>query len=415
MTVSKNDRAIIRDLATRYMALCESDRNKQLKEEWRRLNNMQPCRPMIYANDGLISQEIKPHLPERQVQDDDLAGAEIRLQWALSWGASVGDDRVFDPWFGLHAQMSGNAQGLWGIGAKTVRDESSRGWRSLPVLKTMDDLKQLRKTEHRVIDPFPPRVRKIEDVIGDILPVNVSRAPVYSQPWGGMDLSQQAGGLFGLEELLFALYTDPDMVHEFMAFTRDGVLESFRQAEAAGDWSTTNSWYYKTPTYCDDLPDPAPNSYGAKMKDLARFSHCQEFEGVSPDMFEEFCFNYQLPIMELFGRMTYGCCETLDTKLDVLKRMTNLTKILSGPRSDPACYPEPFGEKCVISWRPVSAIIAAERFDEAAQRRQLREGVAKLKGCNFEIHMHEPMTVHGDLDRVKRWVQIAREESKCLQ
>lgn len=44
---SKEDRLILRDLAARYMELCESKRNKRSIEEWRRLNNMQPCRPMI--------------------------------------------------------------------------------------------------------------------------------------------------------------------------------------------------------------------------------------------------------------------------------------------------------------------------------------------------------------------------------
>ena len=276
----------------------------------------------------------------------------------------------------------------------------------------MDDLKQLEATEHRAIDPNPPKVRRLREIFGDILPVNVARFPVYGMPWGGSDLSQAAGQLFGLKELLMALCTDPRMVHEFMAFARDTVLASFKQAEEAGDWSTTDSWYYKTPMYCDDLPDPAPNSYGARMKDLARFSHCQEFEAVSPEMFDEFCFRYQLPIVTLFGRMTYGCCETLDTKIDVLKRIPNLTKIVSGPRSDPARYPEPFGKQCVISWRPVTAIIASERFDEDAQRRQVREGFAKLKGCNMEVFMHEPMTVRGEIERVHRWVEIAREEAE---
>lgn len=65
----------------------------------------------------------------------------------------------------------------------------------------------------------------------------------------------------------------------------------------------------------------------------------------------------------------------------------------------------------MISWRPVSSIIASEQFDEAVQRRQIREGLSKLKGCNIEVHLHEPMTVRGDLERVKRWVQIVREEA----
>jgi len=68
----------------------------------------------------------------------------------------------------------------------------------------------------------------------------------------------------------------------------------------------------------------------------------------------------------------------------------------------------------VISWRPIGSIITAEHFDEELQRKQLREGIEKLKGCNIEIHMHEPMTVHGDFDRIHSWVRIAREEANSF-
>jgi len=410
MTSHNSDRAILRELAEQYMTLCQSDRNRERIADWRRLNNMAPCRPMIHANCGLISGEIAPHLPERRVADDELASAERRLQWALHWAATLGDDRVFFPWFPVPAKMFRHPEGAWGVATDKVRDEASRGWRCLPVLKTVEDLARLKATEHRVLDPNPPIARKLKDIFGDILPVHVKRSTVYGV-WSGTDLSEAAGALFGLEELLMALVTDPDMVHQFMAFTRDAVLANLDQGEAAGDWSTADSWYYLTPAYCDELPDPAANSHGAKLKDLAYFSHAQEFDAVSPEMFEQFLLNYQLPILGRFGRIAYGCCETLDTKLDVLGKIPNMTKVLSGPLSDPARYPEKFGDRCVISWRPVGSIIAAEHFNEEAQRKQLREGLAKLAGCNIEVHMHEPMSVQGDLERVRTWVRIAKEEA----
>ncbi len=59
----------------------------------------------------------------------------------------------------------------------------------------------------------------------------------------------------------------------------------------------------------------------------------------------------------------------------------------------------------------MASIVAAERFDEQAQRRQLREGFAKLRGCQVEVHMHEPMSVQGDLSRISTWIRLAREEA----
>ncbi len=414
MTVSSNDREVLRDLAKRYMELCGSDRNKGLIEEWRLLNNMQPCRPMIHVNDGLLGDEIEARMPARRVEENLLRGAERRFTGALEWGAWVGDDRVFEPWLTVEAPRFVYPEGNWGVAKNRVHDESSRGWRNMPVLTTIDDLRKLKATEHKVLDPDPPRAQLLREVIGDIIPIHVSRKSIYGV-WGGTDLCQPAGELFGLEELLMDLYTEPEMIHEFMTFARDAVLANLKQGEAAADWSAVDSWYYRTPAYCDELPDPEAGKYTTTLKDVAWAFHAQEFDGVSPEMFEEFLLNYQLPIMEKFGRVVYGCCETLDTKLDVLKKVPNMTKVLSGPRSDPAFYPEAYGDKCVISWRPVTTIIASEQFNEEAQRKQLREGLAKLRGCNIEVFLHEPMTVHGDLERVRTWVKIAREEAEGCQ
>lgn len=63
-------------------------------------------------------------------------------------------------------------------------------------------------------------------------------------------------------------------------------------------------------------------------------------------------------------------------------------------------------------WRPIASIVSSEHFDEDLQRKQLGEGFEKLRGCNVEVHMHEPMTVQGDVTRIARWAEIAREEAE---
>jgi len=406
---TQKDKAVLRELATQYRELCDSERNQAAVARWRELNNLKSERPLVYCNTGLLGGEIHPHLPPCEAEDEELRRLEGWFRHQL-WHASLGDDRIFNPWVEVRAQMFMHPEGVWGITPDRVFDEQSRGWRHMPVLKKLEDLERLKATEHRVIDPDPPLAGKLRDIFGDILPVHGKRSTIYPV-WGGTDLSEAPGTLFGIEELLYLLLDAPEMIHRFMAFTRDAVLANLKQGEAAGDWSTLDSWYYLTPPHCDELPAPAPNSYGARLKDLAYFSHAQEFEGVGPGQFEEFLFRYQLPIMELFGKITYGCCDTLDNKVDLIRKIPNLAKVVSGPLSDPARYPEPFGGDCVISWRPIASIVSSEHFDEDQQRQQLREGFDKLKGCNVEVHMHEPMTVQGDVTRIARWAEIAREEA----
>jgi hypothetical protein len=406
---SDRDRSILRALATQYRELCDSDANQNKIAMWRGLNSMKKSRPMVYCNCGLLGGEIGAHLPEPRVEAEEFRSVERWLHRML-WEQTIGDDRVFYPWYTVRAEMFAQPEGTWGVPLDRVHDPTSRGWRNIPVLKRMEDLTRLKATEHRVIDPNPPMAAKLRDIFGDILPIHVSRSTIYPI-WGGTDLSEAPGALFGMEELMCALYTDPDMVHKFMAFTRDAVLANLEQGEAAGDWSTADHQNYGVPSYCRELPDPEPNTHGAQLKALCFFTHAQEFEAVSPQQFEAFLFSYQVPIMELFGKVNYGCCETLDTKRDLIRKIPNLGKILSGPRSDPALYPEGFGADCVISWRPIANIIALWSFDEEAQRGQLREGLEKTKGCQVEVHMHEPMTVQGDVSRISRWAEIARQEA----
>ena len=52
------------------------------------------------------------------------------------------------------------------------------------------------------------------------------------------------------------------------------------------------------------------------------FCESQETVGVSPKMFEEFVFAYQLPILDRFGLNIYGCCEPLDRRFDIVKRIS---------------------------------------------------------------------------------------------
>ena len=153
--ISQHDRTVLRDLATEYRELCDSERNQQTIARWRNLNNLKSDRPLVYCNTGLLGGEIRPHLPESRAEDRELGRVE---GWLLSqlWHAGLGDDRVFYPWFQVRAEMFCHQDGVWGIALDRVRDEHSRGWRNMPVLKKMEDLDRLNPTEHRVIDPDPP-------------------------------------------------------------------------------------------------------------------------------------------------------------------------------------------------------------------------------------------------------------------
>ena len=125
--------------------------------------------------------------------------------------------------------------------------------------------------------------------------------------------------------------------------------------------------------------------------------------------------NYQLPIMELFGLVNYGCCETLDNKIDMLRKIPNLRRILVGPRADLKRSAEQIGRDYCISWRPNPAAMVSQGFDADNVRKLIRQALQDGKGCNVEIVLKELLTVEGDLSRLFKWAEIVREEAEAFQ
>jgi len=280
----------------------------------------------------------------------------------------------------------------------------------MPVVKEMKELKKLEATPHRVFVKDGVQTRQLRDIFGDLLPVHEDRGTFYPL-WGGTDLSEAAGALFGLTELLYMLYDNPEMVHTLMAFMRDAVIANLKQGEAAGDWSHAEHKNYFMPPFVDDLPDPAPNSYGAKLKDLWFFTHAQEFEGVSAKLLEEFLLNYQMPIMELFGLAAYGCCETLDKKIEILRKIPNLRRIGIGPTANVELSADQIGRDYILSWRPNPSMVGPG-YDLDTCREIVRRGFRASKGCNIELMLKEMMTIENDSQRLVDFARMAMQEAE---
>lgn len=413
MKTRAKDRQILRDLAKQYMEVCE--RQQKSRQLWHDFNSLKKVRPPVYCMVFFathMEDEIDVAIPPCETEEHHHE-LEYWLRSRL-WASGIPDDSMYDPWYTVEAPRRMPSCGNWGIEREITADKDGKGWRCMSVVKDVEDLKKLVATPHEVLEKDCEKTRELRDIIGDILPVHESRSTIYPI-WGGTDLSESAGALLGLQELLFALYEKPQLVHGLMGFMRDAVIANLKQGEKAGDWSLADQQNYSSPAFIDCLPEAAPNSYGAKLKDLWFFTHAQEFEGVGPDQHEEFLLNYQLPIMELFGQVNYGCCETLHHKIDLLRKIPNLRRILAGPRADLKRSAEQIGRDYCISWRPNPASMVSQGFDPDNVRKQIRQALRDSKGCNVEIVLKELLTVEGDLSRLFKWAQIARQEAELFE
>ena len=143
--------------------------------------------------------------------------------------------------------------------------------------------------------------------------------------------------------------------------------------------------------------------------DLWALCESQETVSVSPEMFEEYVLQYQLPVIGRFGRSYYGCCEPVHTRWHVLKKIPNLKRVSVSPWCDEGFMADALGRNYVYSRKPNPSLISTERFDEGEIRNDLRKTLTVAANCNVELIMKDVHTLAGEPWRMARWVEIARE------
>ena len=97
--------ATIRDLAKQYIDVCESERNHRSRAVWRDHNSLVKTRPLVICSwyfASAIQDEIDPAIPEPVAAESPYRELERWLRRQL-WGATIPDDRVYDPWYTMPA------------------------------------------------------------------------------------------------------------------------------------------------------------------------------------------------------------------------------------------------------------------------------------------------------------------------
>jgi len=408
MAGNAKDVGVIRELARRYVELTCKDVQAERRASWTRLNSLERTRPTVLATFGMHNVWCREVFGDAVMECEDpfYRGHERWLRMQI-FQDGIGDDYILEPWITQQATMDGQWGRLWGVEEAHVDSPDEGGaWKFDPPIQEWCDMEKLAPAVHRVDEEATAaNVARLQDAVGDILPVNVERGPAMRGFSG--DISTGLAGLRGLEQLMIDMYDSPERLHALLAFMRDGILAAQDAAEAAGDFSLTTQ-ANQAMTYCRELEPPRASSGPRMRKDL--WCHCaaQEFALISPAMHDEFLLRYQLPILRKYGLVSYGCCEDLTKKIDMLRQIPNLRIIAVTPRADVARCAEQIGTDYVLSWRPSPADMVSYSFDEGRIRRIIREGMQAARGCHVTIHLKDVETVQGELDRLARWVGIVR-------
>ena len=157
---------------------------------------------------------------------------------------------------------------------------------------------------------------------------------------------------------------------------------------------------------CSDLLRSGSNGHATKLCDVWADVASQEFQLVSPEMMEEFLLNYQIPCLQQFGAVQYGCCEDLTRKISIVLKIPNLKLLVCSYWTDLDKLIAACGRKITIMWRQLSAHVMLPDSLDAVEE-HLKIGMKKLKGSFYQIILREVETLANHPNRLREWAHLA--------
>lgn len=413
VSVSPADRDVLRALAERVARNAARPSESAKRESWYAHNDLKSKMPLVLVDPENGWNEIVTL--ESIVCSGELARRwEMILRKELFWGDSLKDDRPLEPLFEVGYTYTDSE---WGVQEDYHGGGSGESYTWEGKIQGPEDVGRIRTPSITIdTDTTSETLALAQDVFGGIL-----RVGLRGIWWWSLGMTWDLARLVGLEKMLYLMYDDPGMVHRIMGILRDGYLAKLDYLEQNSLLYLNNAHSYVGSGgigYTRELPRrqssgssiSAENRGGVKTGDMWCLTESQETVGVSPEQFEEFVFQYQLPLQERFGLNCYGCCEPLQSRWHILKRIPRLRRVSISPWADQEMMAGMLEDRYVYSRKPAPSLLAVPRADADAIRADIRATLDVTRGCVVELIMKDNHTLGRNPDNLVQWVRIVREE-----
>jgi hypothetical protein len=410
------DRDIIRRLAEQVAEIAALPVQQQTINEWKRSNSLRPGKPMVlvYMSESPMS-ELDP-LGETNLQTTDSfcrqIEGELRLR-LFQWQHARGD-MVMEPVYYCPFVSHDSGYGLTTQEDTVVTDADNAivGHRYHPQIHDEKDVEKIQTPT--IMCDWEQTERNYQgarDLLGGILAVEKRGMPGYE-----LCPVDELFVWLGIEEGMACLVERPELFHMAMERLTAAHLHRLEQLKAMNLFTASFGGGRKTISgglaYTDELPQKGGDATHPRLTDLWGGGAAQIFTAVSPEMHEEFALAYEKRVINQFGLSAYGCCEALHHKIHILKRnLPNLRKVSVTPWADVDAAVANIGDTLVFTHKPNPAVVAADRWDIEAVRKDFREFLDKTRGCIVEITLKDVSTMRHEPHRVFQWAQMAAEET----
>ncbi len=406
--ITPAEREYLRSLASKQLEYANRPVMEERRELWYRHNALQGERPLVVMEelsffDDIVGELKCTHALAREI--------EYQLLENIAVVELIDDDKVIPDYYKLEIWFQFDR---FGIKQRKVFAENSIGFHCEPELIDLrTDLQKLRPTDF-VFDmsAFLEKRDAIQEIIGDILPVQIVNA---ANAWE-FCLTKQVVELMGTENMFMAMLDTPDEFHQLIDFIGEDNIRLLRWEEENGLLFLNNgNDYMGSGSFCFNRELPQKD-YTGKVRSIDTWGHInsQESVGISPDMYREFILPALLRVAKEFGLIYYGCCEPVsDFWQDGVETIPNLRKVSISAWCNEELMAEALkGRPVIYSRKPSPNFLGIQReFDEDGFRACIRKTAQLTRDLHSEYIFRDVYQLHGNIAKIKRAVEIVREET----
>ena len=408
MAISKKDRDILRRLAEGQAAIAALPIHKEKAQLWRRLNDLESVRPLVWINEIPWNEMNVDGELTLQTSDPWTREVEMELRRRLYQWRHLPADMIVDDYLACPLVIRSTGFCIPDDADIVKSDETnavvSRHFH--PQITKPEDIEKIKMPQvtldHNVTEE---NYQKMCDTFGDILPVRkVGKKGTWFAPW------DQLVKWWGVESALLDLVESPEMVTAAISRLVEAYLFELDQWAAMGlltrndDNTRIGSGGFG---HTSDLPSKNYDSSHVHPIDMWGCATAQIFSSVSPKMHWEFALKHEMRWLERWGLTYYGCCEPLDIKLDILRRIPNLRKVSISPWVNTDRAVNAVRSDYVCSRKQSPAVFATETWNPEQARFELQDFLEKARGCRVEIIMKDISTVRYQPRRLWEWEKIS--------
>lgn len=409
------DKQVLRELAMKVAEAAGLPAQQEKLKAWKALNSLKPVRP-AFMIDQLPWGELNVNDELTLVCADSLCRSfEWQLRERIYRHTHMPDDRVVNTDFRVHKAVSSTGYGV-SLSEDLIYGSAGSAANSHKYKNVIDTEEDIENIKYPVVSEDKEASARIfdaaQDILGDILNVRSGGVDNYGHVWDVIST------LHGVETSIMNILDRPEFIHKLVSRFFDIFHKTLDQYENLGLIDAGQPLIHCTGAYIDELPgfngeteqELAKSRYSAK--NVWTYGAAQLFSMVSPEHHDEFEIEYHKKWYSRFGLGYYGCCEPLDRKVDIIKKLPNVRKISMSTWVNKELGSEAMGGAYVFSYKPNPAFLSSgTAWDAALVRQDLQEACAAASkyGNPCELILKDVSTVGGKPQRLWEWAKIARE------